>query len=335
MNLLSPPATLCIPVLPAHRPLASLISVDPTAPRDERDEIDALKRERDALRAEVAALRKERDLMQAVLDCLPEGVHVVDATWTNVVLNKVSRAAFQLGAKMEVPDNWAETFRLYLPDMKTHLQADQMPLVQAMNGKELKGFEIYTRLTGAPAWKSFDAYPVRDEQGQIVAAMVVFRDVTARKALEQDLAARGAALAAAEAENEDLIARLRSAVKELSTPVLEVWDGVLALPVVGVVDSQRGAEMTDRLLHELTRTRARFVLIDLTGVEILDTGTAARFVQLARAVELLGAKCVLTGIRPAVAQALVHLDVGFGALLTMHNLKHGLHYCLSRLRNPR
>ena len=71
------------------------------------------------------------------------------------------------------------------------------------------------------------------------------------------------------------------------------------------------------------------------SVEILDTGTAARFVQLARAVELLGAKCVLTGIRPAVAQALVHLDVGFGALLTMHNLKHGLHYCLSRLRDPR
>jgi rsbT co-antagonist protein RsbR len=322
-------------VLPAHLPLASLVPVDPTAPRDEIDEIDALKRERDALRAELAALRKERDLMQTVLDCLPEGVHVVDATWTNVVVNKVLSPVFPVGSKMAIPDNWAEMFMLYLPDMKTHVPVDQMPLVQAMNGKELKNFEIYTRRDGGPFWNSFDAYPVRDEEGQIVAAMVVYRDITAHKALEQDLAARGAALAAAEAENEDLIARLRAAVKELSTPVLEVWDGVLALPVVGVVDSPRGAEMTERLLHEITRTRARFALIDLTGVELLDTGTAARFVELARAVELLGAKCVLTGIRPAVAQALVHLDVGFGSLLTTHNLKHGLHYCLSRLRDPR
>lgn len=305
--------------------------MDPTAPRDE-DEIDALRRERDALRAELAAVREEKDLMQAVLDCLPEGVHVVDATWTNVVVNKVTRPAFKVGDRMAVPDNWAELFMLYQPDMKTPVPTDQMPLVQAMNGNEIKDYEIFSRRPGTLPWTSFDAYPVRDKQGQIVAAMVVYRDISARKALEENLAARSAALAAAEAENEDLIARLRVAVKELSTPVLEVWDGILALPVVGVVDSQRGAEMTERLLNELTRTRARFVLIDLTGVDILDTGTAARFVQLSRAVELLGAKCVLTGIRPAVAQALVHLDVGFGALVTMHNLKHGLHYCLSRLR---
>jgi rsbT co-antagonist protein RsbR len=117
-------------------------------------------------------------------------------------------------------------------------------------------------------------------------------------------------------------------VQELSTPILTLWEDVLALPVIGVVDSRRSAEMMERLLDEIVRSQSRFVIIDLTGVEVIDTSTADHFMKLVKAVGLIGARCVLTGIRPAVAQTLVDLDVNFGQLETLRNLKHGLRYCL-------
>ena len=91
--------------------------------------------------------------------------------------------------------------------------------------------------------------------------------------------------------------------------------------------------MMERLLHEIVKNQARFVIIDLTGVEVIDTSTADHFMKLVKAVGLIGARCVLTGIRPAVAQTLVDLDVSFGQLETLRNLRHGLRYCLRWLDN--
>lgn len=147
----------------------------------------------------------------------------------------------------------------------------------------------------------------------------------------RDLEARNQVLLETENERVKLIQRLRSAVEELSTPVLEVWDEVLALPIVGVVDTQRSAQMTERLLTEVVRTRCRFVIIDLTGVELIDTSTADRFIKLARSVQLLGAECILTGIQSAVAQTLVELGIEFSNVNTQRNLKRALQFCMRAL----
>src|SRR5690606_29475559 len=116
------------------------------------------------------------------------------------------------------------------------------------------------------------------------AALAVFRDVSAEIALEEDIRSRTAELARSDEENRELIERLRVSLDELSTPVLELWEDVLVLPVIGLVDTQRSAQMTERALAEITRQRARFLVVDLTGVEVLDTSTADRFLRLARAV---------------------------------------------------
>ncbi|MFS8068641.1 MAG: STAS domain-containing protein, partial [Byssovorax sp.] len=115
----------------------------------------------------------------------------------------------------------------------------------------------------------------------------------------------------------------------------EVWDDVLAMPIIGVVDSRRTADMVQRLLAEVARTQASFVIIDLTGVEIVDTRTADHLIKLIRKVELVGARCVLTGIRPAVAETLVDIGVDFGRLTTLRNLKHGLREALRFARRER
>ena len=156
----------------------------------------------------------------------------------------------------------------------------------------------------------------------------MFVENPTRRTLEEEVAKRNKDLLASESEKTELIARLRMAVQELSTPILELWEDVLALPVIGVVDSRRSAEMMERLLDEIVRSQSRFVIIDLTGVEVIDTSTADHFMKLVKAVGLIGARCVLTGIRPAVAQTLVDLDVNFGTLETLRNLKYGLRYCL-------
>jgi rsbT co-antagonist protein RsbR len=164
-------------------------------------------------------------------------------------------------------------------------------------------------------------------------------DVTDRVHLEErlseELSERNEQLAASEAAREGLNERLRRSVDETSNPILEVWDGVLAMPVVGVVDSRRTADMVQRLLAEVARTQASFVIVDLTGVEVVDTKTADHLMKLMRKVEVIGASCVLTGIQPAVAETLVDIGVDFGRLTTLRNLKHGLREALIAARRER
>ena len=99
-------------------------------------------------------------------------------------------------------------------------------------------------------------------------------------------------------EQRTMIERQRSSIQELSTPVLEVDDGVLALPIIGVLDSARMESVTERLLDAIATLHADCVILDVTGVELVDTQTADHLIRITRSVRLMGARCVLTGIRP-------------------------------------
>lgn len=139
-----------------------------------------------------------------------------------------------------------------------------------------------------------------------IAALREQRSALTRAPLERELAER-ARVEQELGEKLTLIERQQQAIRALSTPILQVWEGVLAMPIIGVVDSQRAAAITEALLNEITRRRARFAIIDLTGVELVDTATANHFARIVRAAGLLGAECLTCGIRPAVAQAMVAL----------------------------
>jgi len=127
------------------------------------------------------------------------------------------------------------------------------------------------------------------------------------------------------------IEQQRAAIRELSTPVIEVWQGVLCLPVVGVMDTTRSAEMTETLLRSIVDKHAVCAIIDVTGIEVMDTGTADAFLRMARAVRLLGAECVLTGISPGIAQTIVHMGVDLSGVATHRSLRDAL----SRFVGPR
>ena len=142
------------------------------------------------------------------------------------------------------------------------------------------------------------------------------------------------ALAQQEAANRDLEAKLetiemqQAAIRELSTPIIEVWNGVLCLPVVGIVDSQRSAEMTETLLETIVSKQARMAIVDITGIDVMDTKTADHFIKMAKAVRLLGAECILSGINPSIAQTLTHIGVDLTGVRTMRNLRDALQFHL-------
>jgi rsbT co-antagonist protein RsbR len=133
-----------------------------------------------------------------------------------------------------------------------------------------------------------------------------------------------------EAVNRELEGKLetiemqQAAIRELSTPIIEVWANVLCLPVVGVVDSQRSAEMTETLLETIVSKQARMAIVDITGIDVMDTKTADHFIKMARAVRLLGAECIITGINPGIAQTLTHIGVDLTGIRTLRSLRDAL-----------
>ncbi|WP_434044567.1 MULTISPECIES: STAS domain-containing protein [Sorangium] len=147
----------------------------------------------------------------------------------------------------------------------------------------------------------------------VAGATVIERDLSERLAAERALA-----------ERVEIIARQQETIRALSTPVLEVWEGVLALPIVGAVDSQRAAAITEDVLGALVRTQARCVILDLTGVEAIDAATADHFAKITRAVALLGAESRICGIRPAVATAMAAVDAAPAQAKTYSTMRSAL-----------
>ena len=126
------------------------------------------------------------------------------------------------------------------------------------------------------------------------------------------------------------IEKQRAAIRELSTPIMEVWDGVLCLPVVGVMDTARSAEMTSSLLEAVVEKKTRCTIIDITGIDVMDTRTVDHFMRMARAVRLLGAECVLTGINPHIAQTVVQMGIDLTNIVTHRTLHEALQQYVAR-----
>jgi anti-anti-sigma regulatory factor len=155
----------------------------------------------------------------------------------------------------------------------------------------------------------------------------------AKRSVEEravELEERNKRLRASERENVVLIERLKETLKQLSTPILHVRPGVLALPLIGAVDEERSSQILETALGAVVEARARVVILDVTGVEAIDPQTASHFLTLARGVRMLGAECILSGVQPMVAQTLVTNGLELGGLVTARNLQTALEVTRTR-----
>lgn len=124
----------------------------------------------------------------------------------------------------------------------------------------------------------------------------------------------------------------RQTIAALGSPIIDVWDGILLLPVIGTVTKQRANEMMDRALTAIVAGRAKYLILDLTGSDQVDTTTVSSFSKIMHAVERLGAKGIIVGIRPHVAQAMTSLDLGLRDVHTYRSLREALSHCIQELR---
>ncbi|KYF59188.1 hypothetical protein BE08_32870 [Sorangium cellulosum] len=278
----------------------------------------------------IAELESRVRAQQMILDNIVDGVVVSDRQGKILYSNPAAEALLRATVDSVSPDDWSKRYGFYRTDEQTPFPPDELPVARALQGEVVSAEEIFFRHGSNPTggWLVVSARPVVANDGSFFGAVGVFRDVSDRKRWEKELEQQ----LTREKERNDALERLRLTVQQLSTPILEVWDEILVLPIIGVLDSRRSGEMTDQLLQEITQKQCRFVIVDVTGVEIVDSSTADQLLRLVTAVELLGARCMLTGVRPAVAQTLTTLRVDLGPMLTLRNLRHGLQTCLRMMQ---
>ena len=129
---------------------------------------------------------------------------------------------------------------------------------------------------------------------------------------------------------EEVIKRQQIEMIELSTPVVKIWEGVLAIPLIGTLDSARTQVIMETLLQEIVDTGSNIAIIDITGVPTVDTLVAQHLLKTVAAARLMGAECIVSGIRPQIAQTMVHLGVAFGDVVTKATLADAISLAMKK-----
>lgn len=260
-----------------------------------------------AVEAQRRTLEERTNLLRLVLENTPVILWAVDLEGRFTVATGSALRALGMAEGEAVG---RDVFEMYAP----------YPEIGAAIRQAFEGESGMSRPTVAGRdWETF-VTPARDARGEITGAIGLSLDVTERGQLERQLREHIAELE-----------RQRGTIRAMSTPILQVWDEVLALPVIGHVDAARAAAIMDALLDEIVRTGARYAILDVTGVDAVDEATVHHVARLLRAVALLGSQGILTGVRPAIAQHLVALGADLPGVPTLSNLRAGLHLCLREI----
>ncbi len=162
------------------------------------------------------------------------------------------------------------------------------------------------RKDGGRYWAGVVLAPIRRDDGELVGYVSVTRDETERR------------------HREERQQRQRDEILELSTPVVQVWDDVLVLPIIGTLDSRRAARLTENLLAVIAESQARVIILEVTGVPTIDSALAQHLLNTVRAVALMGTVSILSGVRAEVAQSMVNLGVDLGGLRSRSTLRDAL-----------
>jgi len=305
--------------------------------------VSALKAEIMALRARVAELEAERagsapaadarpsprssardaaeqqfgeswHLLLSVVDNSPTIIFVKDRQGRYLVINRAMEEL--LGRTRDQMLNLTDDDILLPENAAITRQTDQ----QVLEAQQPIQMEETLWFKGSERTFLALKFPVYDQHGALAGLCGVCTDITDQKRREAEHAAL----------REQLIAAQQDALRELSTPLVPIADGVLAMPIVGTIDGARADQIMETLLDGVGSRSAHTAILDITGVRVVDTAVADALVRAARAARLLGARVMITGIRGEVAQTLVHMGVDLGDIVTLSTLQSGIAFALRR-----
>lgn len=262
-----------------------------------RQRIRELEEERDHLQA---ALRRAEEHVRLFVTYTPAAFAMFDRDMRYILVSRRHLDDFNLREEEVIGRSHYEVF----PDIPEHWkEIHQRCLAGATEGNDE---EPFPRADGTIEWGSWKISPWHTTTGEIGGIVLFSEVITKRKQLEDQLRMQAKTLL------------------ELSAPIVPISQGVLVLPLVGVLDSARAQQVMENLLNKVVERQARVAIIDVTGVPHIDTASANALLQVARAVRLLGAQVVLTGIRPEVSQAIVSLNIDLTGIVTRRDLQSGI-----------
>ena len=272
-----------------------------------------------SIRQQMAQLERNASertqMLQLVLNNIPQSVFWKDRAGAYLGCNQ----QFAEDASLDSPDQvigkndydmpWVAQADLYRADDRKVMDSDT-PIYNYE--------EPQTQANGNTIWLRTSKIPLHDDTGAVVGILGMYEDITERKRTEEERIRL----------QEEVIRIQNATLMELSTPLIPFSDEVVVMPLIGTVDSRRAQHVLDTLLHGISESRARFAILDITGVSVVDTQVANALLRAAQAVQLLGAQVILTGIRPEVAQTLVGLGADLHSIITRSTLQSGIAYAL-------
>ncbi|WP_434046470.1 MULTISPECIES: PAS domain-containing protein [Sorangium] len=284
-----------------------------TKAQDDQEELRILRQRVAELELAERAWRERELFHLSLLDLLPQNIFRSDLDGRCVFANRALVAFVGMSLEQLLGKT---PFDLYPHELAEKYRQDDAHLLKT--GETFETIEEHrVPTTGEMIYVKVIKAPVRDLRGEIVGIQGIFWDVTSENTARRLSEERKAH---------------EEAVRELSTPLIPIADKVVVMPLIGTIDSNRANQVLETLLDGVVARQASVAILDITGVRDVDSGVADSLVRAARAVELVGAQVVLTGIKPSVAQTLVDLGIDLGSIVTSGTLQSGIRYALQQMR---
>ncbi len=254
-------------------------------------------------------LYEQQALLQGILDNAPFGLFAVDRDGRYVMCSRVAAANLGLTPEQVV----GKTDYAILPQAVADANAEKYQRI--LDTGNFQEHEFVIEQANEPSQVFLhNWFPISDPNGQRYAVCGIISNITERKQAEAERANF----------QEQIIAAQRHALQELSTPLIPISDDVVIMPLVGSIDSRRAQQVMEALLEGVAHYQADTVILDITGVRVVDTQVANAFLRAAQAVQLLGARVILTGIQPEIAQTIVQLGADMSGIATHGSLQSGI-----------
>lgn len=279
--------------------------------KKEKDKKD-IEKDLKACRKEVEKFKFKGTLLDALLEHIPDRIYFKDkeSCFLDVSKSKAEGTGLSRGEFKGKTD-----FDFFSKEEATGMRKDEQKIMDTGESVVNKVHKLKMP-DGREKWLSATKVPFYDEKGKVMGTLGITRDVTRLKTLELEKAKK------IESQKEEL--------EVLSTPVIDIWEGILTVPVLGVLDSERASRIAETLLTQIVEKRASAAIIDISGISAVDSAVADLLIRTAKAVRLVGAEAILTGVGVEVAQTIADLGIEMEGLKTMATLRDGLKYAINK-----
>jgi rsbT co-antagonist protein RsbR len=265
------------------------------------------KKSKEQLLKEIEKLHKDKDLLENLLKSIPISLYFKD---TEGHLIRVSRyyleqsGAPSLDAEKELIGK--TDFDLFGEELAKTARADEERIMKTRE-PIINRAEVSSTPEGETVYLSSTKAPMIDKKGNVIGIVGMTQDITSRKVAE---------------------IQLKALLGELSTPVLYAWEGIIIMPLIGTLTSDRAQKATHTILKSINRYNVRYAIIDITGVSVMDSMVADQLIKTARAVKTLGSKAIITGVSSDIASTIVDLGINMQDVTTKNTLLEGLHLAI-------